>query len=433
MSYLPEIYYYGTLAPLSSVYFEDKSGYLYFPGSIVSADWDFGDGSISSTTDLTATLEHSYTAVGTYTVNLSAYDISGHVGVDTEQVVIFEGSTCKAKQNYITICGPEMLGRYGSSRNINLIEYLPQYLRGGEAEEFLVLFEDFLNEMYPGLCGWQLSAIDLPVTENYVMDNPGTDSATAEISSTYIISGDTQVTEATNAEEMQLHWPTNAAYHTSSQRISILEKVNRLTELHDPDLIDLEYIQFFASNLGYNINVSRDEIGNPEQFGTTEFQNECSATEINRYLRFVVANLPTWYKIKTTRNAIKVMLYSFGLVGDIIEYFTDSYKSTKNGGKWRINRKNDFADIPKDWFPTPHFAIWIDIEKSSNISFDVQRHSKAVRAIESIRPVNTVFDKLYGYIKREIHLTCAGYIRYTRYKYIASNGCSNRKSIWDKR
>jgi len=81
----------------------------------------------------------------------------------------------------------------------------------------------------------------------------------------------------------------------SNVSMSILEKVNRLTELHDPDLIDLEYIQYFANNLGYNVNVNRSQFGN----GGTDANSE---EELNRYLRFMVRNLPSWYKIKTTRT-----------------------------------------------------------------------------------------------------------------------------------
>ena len=35
----------------------------------------------------------------------------------------------------------------------------------------------------------------------------------------------------------------------------------------------------------------------------------------DKYLRFIISNLPTWYKIKTTRNSIRIMLFSFGIIG----------------------------------------------------------------------------------------------------------------------
>ena len=70
--------------------------------------------------------------------------------------------------------------------------------------------------------------------------------------------------------------PTSA----TTSGISIIEKINRLTELHDPDLINLDYIQFFANYLGYDVDINRDELINQD--------------EIEEYLRFVIRNLPTW-------------------------------------------------------------------------------------------------------------------------------------------
>ncbi|MCA1920516.1 MAG: PKD domain-containing protein, partial [Flavobacterium piscis] len=375
---LPLISFIGTPNVSSTITFQDDSGSLYIANTIVSADWNFGDGYTSSTTNLTASFEHTYSAIGNYTVSISAYDISGNIGVDSISFAILENTPCKAKENYITLCGPDLLGRFGSCKNINLVEYLPQYLRGGEAEDFLILFEDFLNNMYDGTCGWLTSSTELPVSQSWSVPNSGTISAVVNQDFSFIVCGDNADTDATNAELIELTEPSSMSLPTSAQKISILEKINRLTELHDPSLIDLEYIQFFANNLGYSVNVGRDEIGvrgTAGNFGLTEFGGMCSAADVNRYLRFVVENLPTWYKIKTTRNAIKVMLYSFGLVGEIIEYFTDSYKEISAGGKWRADYEGNLQYIDNNWFPTPHFAVFVDHEMSSDISFEIERRN----------------------------------------------------------
>lgn len=425
---LPSIYFTGIPAANSAVSFQDNNGGNYFTGTVVSADWNFGDGFTSGTTDLTATIDHSYSSVGTYSVSVSAYDVSGNIGVSTTSFSVLEGETCKAKEDYITICGPDMLGRYGDCRNINLRDYLPNYLRGGETEEFLGIFENFLNNMFDGLCGWQTSANELTVAKDWSVSSSNTVSASVNRNFTYDLCGTDTPTDASNAEQIEIHWPSNASYPTSAQKISILEKAHRLTELHDPDLIDIEYIQFFAANLGYNVNVSRDEAGlsgTTEGLGTTEINDVCSSSDVNRYLRFVVRNLPTWYKIKTTRNSIKVLLYSFGLIGDLQEYFTNNYKSTSAGGRWRLDEVGDLSEIENNWFPTPHFAIRLDFDTSSDISFDISRRQKVIRAIESIRPINTVFRRLMGYVNRVINLGVAGYIRMTRYMVIESDGYSN--------
>lgn len=420
----PLIDFTGNPLTSATLTFWDDSGALYFPGTVVSANWDFGDGNTSATTILTATFEHIYYNAGNYTVSLSAYDISGNISIDTGIISILVNSNCTAKDNYITICGPDMLGRFGNCRNINLTEYLPIYLQGGETEEFLILFQDFLNNMFDGLCGWQTSSTELNISSSFYVSNSGTVSATAYQDFIYNISGVSAKTDATNVEQLQFFSPSNISDTTSAQKISILEKVARLTELHDPSLIDIQYIQFFASNLGYNVNISRDEVGisgTSDNFGTTEFAGECSATDINKYLRFVVENLPTWYKIKTTRNAIKVMLYSFGLVADIIQYFSNDYNIN-----WISDFEGNLQNIPNNWYPTPHFAVYVNFDLSSDISFEIARRQKVVRAIESIRPINTVFKRLVGYSTRLFEMEVACYIRSSRYAEIISNGYSDR-------
>jgi len=419
---LPEISFDGTLAINTPLTFQDDNGGTYITSTIVSADWDFGDGSTSSTVDTTDTFEHTYSAVGIYDVSSTVYDVSGNSAASTVSISIFEGASCVDEEEYITTLGPEMLGRFGAARQINLVDFLPLYLKETETEDFLVLFENFLNEMFSGLGGWNLSANDLTVTKDWDVSGAETISADAVKNYTYDLCGTSMPTEATDVDQIELHWPTNSSLATSAHKISILEKVARITELHDPDLIDLDYIQFFASNLGYNVNVSRDEVG---VSGTSETLGVGEANELNKYLRFIVRNLPTWYKIKTTRNSIKVMLYSFGLVGDILEYFTDSYWSREDGGNWRLDYDNDFREIPSNWFPTPHFAIRIDVDESSDISFDISRRAKVIRAIESIRPINDVFRRLIGYAERDFNMVAGAWIRSTRYIIIESDGYAN--------
>jgi hypothetical protein len=132
-----------------------------------------------------------------------------------------------------------------------------------------------------------------------------------------------------------------------------------LTELHDPDLIDIEYIQHFASNLGYNIDIYRNEVGisGTGTLGFGDFGEDSSlATDSEKYLRLMISNLPNWYKIKSTNNAIKVMLYSFGLIGDIVEYYSNNYLPIAEGGLWRLNANHDINEIPKNLILTASYG-----------------------------------------------------------------------------
>lgn len=63
------------------------------PGSsgspIVSFDWDYGDGE----TDTGATVSHTYTAIGTYTVSLTVTDAAGLSGVSMVTITIADNAT----------------------------------------------------------------------------------------------------------------------------------------------------------------------------------------------------------------------------------------------------------------------------------------------------------------------------------------------------
>ena len=60
---LPSIVYTGTLSAGEDITFADNSSLWYFTDTVVSADWNFGDGSTSSTTDVSASLVHQYASI----------------------------------------------------------------------------------------------------------------------------------------------------------------------------------------------------------------------------------------------------------------------------------------------------------------------------------------------------------------------------------
>jgi hypothetical protein len=295
---------------------------------------------------------------------------------------------------YISLCGPDNR-RFGTCKSINLTNFLSDYLQETDVYDLVKFFEDFLNTMYSGLCGFQT------------------------------------VETKINTSASTLAFNTPSQNLSVDPRISILEKIKRLTDLHDPDLIDIEYIQFFAKYLGYNVEISRGEIGGFGSFETSA--TVCSASENEKYLRFMVANLPNWYKIKTTRDMIKVMLYSFGLVGDIVQYYT---KPIAQGGydrnfiNWKPDDNDDLATIPDNWFPTPHFSVKVDIDRSIDENSDVYNilnilmasGDKIIRAIESVRPINNVFHNLTAITTEYIDLWVGAQTRFSRYIRVDPDG-----------
>lgn len=301
---------------------------------------------------------------------------------------ITSSSGSEIKDDYIEICGPRQPIRFGTCRNINLVDYLPEYFKNTDVENFLQIFEDFLNEMYPGYCGF--SADENEQFEH--IKNTGISAVSATVG--HIQYNDTNILLG------------NDGYYTSgSGLMSILEKVNRLTELHDPSLMDEQYLQFFANYLGYNININYAEMGN---LAAIDDDSKCANVDQEKYLRFAVENLPTWYKIKTTKNCVRVMLYSFGIIGDMIDYYVKGGNTVSQAANYYnlglFNREDDPLMDP-DYYPSPHFAINIDLDTSiTNISFDFDKRDQIINAINSIRPINTVFDRISAYMTRILQL-----------------------------
>jgi hypothetical protein len=265
--------------------------------------------------------------------------------------------------------------RFGAARKINLTNFLPTYLNEqGEVFEFTKFFENYLNEMYDGVEGYTTTI---------------TQESSNNISTNQWVVG--SIDAYTNTIE------------SSATKISILEKVYRLAETHDPDLIDLDYIQHFAAYLGYNVDVSREELG-------LFVDDDCIETSQKKYLRFMVSNLPHWYKIKTTENAVKIMLFSFGMVGDIVHFYTNDYNQNWqfSNTTWNdtVNElKEDLINIDNTYYPTPHFAISYNINKSAvDFAFDAAKQKSIINAINSIRPINTVFEGIHSYMSGNIKM-----------------------------
>jgi len=212
-----------------------------------------------------------------------------------------------------------------------------------------------------------------------------------------------------------------------TNKISILERIKRLDTLQDPDEMDAKYLAYFAKNLGYDVNINRAELGNLAELN----EEECTNDDAEKYMRFALRNLPLWYRIKTTRNSIKMMLYSFGMIGDISNYYTDNYLPESQGGKWLVPDYNmisdSVADIPNGFYPTPHFTIWVDLDISENsLNWETAKRTQIVNAIESVKPINTVFRKLSAYTKVDINAYVSMFTRFhSRYIKIPCNGASD--------
>ena len=213
--------------------------------------------------------------------------------------------------------------------------------------------------------------------------------------------------------------------HTQAESFSVLEKIYRLIDLKDASMIDMKYLQFFADYLGYDLNLNLDDFGvNLVNIRYGQYYTQIEKEEnIEKQVRTMIENLPHWYKIKTTENALKIILYSFGLIADILTYYTKNYSThrqdwetadkktvMKRYKSWSDDRYitiEDFKgnphegrpEIPDDWYPTPHFEVRYSINESfdwetGSLFYDETSFSMLAKAIDAAKPINTVFEGL---------------------------------------
>lgn len=329
-----------------------------------------------------------------YNVSGTVYDISDDkltvtidLGSNSPQNIVYPIYVSGGSLTELATSSESCSGKY-----IELVKLLPAHLENSETGDFVKFFEDFLNNLY--YC--QISDFG----KNNLYDIVNGEKRYYYIETTS--SGEIVYTSAGNP---------NKIYRRKSPTISILEKIKRLTYLHDPDLIDIEYIQRLANLMGYNIETNRENVGVfslSSSDAEVDWDDVINDSDTKRYLRTVIQNLPNWYKIKTTDNAIKILLYSFGLVGDLIYRWTsDEIAGTRNhptsGGYgndrslwFNVDREKSFtaqtSSMPSNYFPTPHFYVRILQDNTpSNWQTNLDQ---IIRSIESIRPINNVFDGL---------------------------------------
>ena len=185
----------------------------------------------------------------------------------------------------------------------------------------------------------------------------------------------------------------NSMYYDKTKQcnISILEKINKLKELKDINELDAEYFQFFADHFGYEIDINKNSIG---LFSTTEDESE-----IDEYIRLSLKNMPNFNRLKSSEDAISIMLFSFGVIADIIYLWTNDYDKNWSGeSRYNlINVKNEIPDSSVSYYPTPHFRISVNYTQTAPSW--VENFNKIVDAVNNIRPLNTVFKEFNGYFE----------------------------------
>lgn len=68
---------------------------------------------------------------------------------------------CTTKTDLISLTGTYLPIRFGKCRELNLREFLPEHLKESQVNNFIKVFEDYLNTMYSATCGYTISESDI--------------------------------------------------------------------------------------------------------------------------------------------------------------------------------------------------------------------------------------------------------------------------------
>jgi hypothetical protein len=181
------------------------------------------------------------------------------------------------------------------------------------------------------------------------------------------------------------HWnyDTYLHYIENSQPVSVLKKIELLATKRDPDLIDKIFLNDLAKNQGYNINFNKDTL--------VALVGASDDTDTNRYLRHTIRELPAWYSNKTTDYSLTSIMFMFGIVSEVYTMWTNDYNTNWETEAPTYEEGEDApAVIPAGYYPTPHF--WISIDTTLTPTGWETNIEKIRDFIDSIRPVNTVFE-----------------------------------------
>lgn len=230
---------------------------------------------------------------------------------------------------------PQMRRSRAVSRTVDLHSWVPEYLRGEGIEALVTSFETFLNEMFDG-----------------------------------------------------------AHNDPSIVKSSILDKIEGLSDLLDPTRVPIKHLHHVARNMGYDLSNSilrAGDLGN-------------GSTDLKRYARMLVDSLPDIIRTKTTKDSMRGLLFCVGALANIYYEWTKTYDQV--GRFWESSNENDWdSTLPMvsqqittpDYYPTPHFSVDIDLNRydlSVGVESMTDLLNRALEMIESIRPVNTVIDRL---------------------------------------
>jgi len=278
--------------------------------------------------------------------------------------------------------------RARENRVIDIEQFLPEQFHGTDVHDLVKAYQHTLNTMYDddsGVMKLVVDSLEKTTEWDILIDNTTEefDETETDNYSDEIVESDIDMTEPSQVMLSRFVYEPS-----ETDKISIIEKINRFSDLRDPYLVDDNYLSAYASDLGYNINMGFN-YATTFNDGEVNSDNISSKKEIMMNIRHVIKSLPYWYKIKSTSKAFIVLMYSYGLVGRLVSYYTNNHKDF-------ITESDALSPILANdgYYPTSHIGIRINPEVSTSDSVEYavinKRIAQAAEVIESIKPITTV-------------------------------------------
>jgi len=175
----------------------------------------------------------------------------------------------------------------------------------------------------------------------------------------------------------------------------LIEKIERLAYLKDPNVIDFEFINHLAKYMGYDMTPLVDDVAESIFYKTNE--------EKEKSIRTIIKNLPYFNALRATKPGLESLLLTFGLVGKVVTLWTESSKPYQDLIPDYMVREMQYIRMydknPATYVPTPHFKLDIDVEGNFDNQVTVREINKLTNNIEIYKPINTVFDGIITYIE----------------------------------
>jgi len=336
---------------------------------------------------------------------------------------------------------------FTSNKKINMLQYLPSYIRTTENIEldiYLKVYEDYMNNMYTATPGVnydyeQVDNIDIFLdTESFYVKNVSqfNDKITNEPITIWNNSSNTihGIIQNVSAREPTpippLDTPLGTQFIWSSTvntgtTISMLEMIHRIIDLVDGTMVPDKLLYLTQNQLGYD---KASQLMNYNNFGDnpnlTYYDQEAYANNpldiVTERIRFMTDSLPQWYTQKLTNRGLKILLFAANIIGNVATEYTKNYSTTQkdwdnidlqistvsgeNGRNIIYEDFQEFIDSQQpdenrlEWYPTPHFSIWIDLNATSQyVDYDVlfgNGQNSLSNILSNTRPINTVYEGL---------------------------------------